>query len=172
MNEGDTCSTKPEDQPIRLPAAVTISVERMMRFCHLMDITEQLKRADTEPECPPLHCTPFYTLLTLTLSFMYSLFDQRSDSINLRRVWTDFHHPFYDALEKFEQDFEPFRDSLYKVRCRYDFHGSLDLEREKEGFDIYHPDRAGDLFVLALRCRDLCQEMTEWFKTETIQRDP
>ena len=62
---------------------VTISVERMMRFCYLVEM--QLKCAAGETKILPLHLTRFGTLLIETSSFLYSLFEERGDSINLIR---------------------------------------------------------------------------------------
>ena len=50
----------------RLPDAVTFSIERMIRFCHLADLTNSLSSSEPQPDWPPLHLTPFGTMMTLT----------------------------------------------------------------------------------------------------------
>ena len=126
------------DQESRLPDAVTISVERMIRFCHLADLTHSLSSSEPEPDWPPLHLTPFGTMMTLTGSFFFSLFEDRNDSINLRRIWSGFDHPFEEDLEAVELRLEPFRDSLRLIRNRFDFHGSLNREHERAGLDLLY----------------------------------
>jgi len=71
---------------------VTISVERMMRFCYLAQMQFDCAACDTK--ALPLHLTRFGTLVLETASFLYSLFEDRPDSINLLKVWRGFDHPF------------------------------------------------------------------------------
>src|SRR5262245_48209586 len=85
-----------DEEIVQLPESVTISVERMIRFCHLAQMTMEQK--DPWVGRLPTHLTRFGTLLTLTCSFLYSLFDKRDDSTNLLRIWTGFDHPFHQKL--------------------------------------------------------------------------
>ena len=155
------------DQESRLPDAVTISVERMIRFCHLADLTHSLSSSEPEPDWPPLHLTPFGTMMTLTGSFFFSLFEDRNDSINLRRIWSGFDHPFEEDLEAVELRLEPFRDSLRLIRNRFDFHGSLNREHERAGLDLLYGglDLPRDLFRLMGDCRPLFERMVRWFES-------
>ena len=152
------------DQEERLPDSVTISVERKIRFGHLVDLAAEYSSPDPVPEDPPLHLTRFGTLLTLSVSFMYSLFETRADSINLLRIWSGFDNPFREDLRRFDASLDPYRANLKLVRDRFDFHGSISREREGEGFDAYEPEEAKDLFRIVADFRDLCARMIDWFE--------
>ena len=153
------------DEEVRLPDPVTISVERMIRFGHLADLAfEHSSPSDPAPEDPPLHLTRFGTLMTLSLSFLFSLFEEEANSMNVRRVWLGFDHPFGERIKELENRLEGFREPLRLVRNRYDFHGSLSRAREVAGFSIYQDlGQARELFRLAGDARRLFQEMTNWF---------
>lgn len=152
----------------RLPDYITISVERMIRFCHLADLTHGLSSNDSQPDWPPLHLTPFGTMMTLTGSFLFSLFEERSDSINLGRIWGgDFEHPFEKEIEAVEQRLQPFKESLRLIRNRFDFHGSLNRSGEREGIDALYGDDldlSADFVGLISDCRRLFERMIRWYE--------
>ena len=153
------------EQEFRLPERVTISVERMIRFCHLADLTHGLSSSDPEPAWPPLHLTPFGTMMTLTRSFLFSLFEERQDSINLPRVWSGFDHPFDEELNAIDLRLHPLKESLRLIRNRFDFHGSLSRAHEGAGFDLYWDlELSADLFGLMGDCRGLFERMIRWFE--------
>ena len=108
------------DTESRLREDVVISVERMMRFCHLAQMTFEYSSGDTK--ALPLHLTRFGVLVFETASFLYSLFEDRRDSINLRNVWQGFDHPFNDELQNYVTRLSPFKEELRFVRNRVGFH--------------------------------------------------
>ena len=104
------------DKENRLSENVVISVERMMRFCHLAQMTFEYASGDTK--ALPLHLTRFGVLVFETASFLYSLFEDRRDSINLLNVWQGFDHPFSDELQNYVTRLSPFKKELRLVRNR------------------------------------------------------
>jgi hypothetical protein len=142
---------------------VTISVERMMRFCHLVQM--QFEFAAGETQVLPLHLTRFGTLVFETASFLYSLFDDRVDSINLVQVWRGFDHPFAGELANCEARLLPFKEELRLVRNRLGFHGSLDRAREQAGLGIFDTDspRAQEFVRIVRDVQRLCLRMIEWY---------
>jgi hypothetical protein len=132
----------------------------MIRFCHLAPMTMEQK--DPELSRLPTHLTRFGTLMTLTCSFLYSLFDKRDDSTNLLRIWNGFDHPFYQKLAAITEQLEPFRDDLFKVRSHYDFHGSLSRAHEVEGFEIFQESKVRPLFEAVHEMKQLAVEMIVW----------
>ena len=107
---------------------VTISVERMIRFCYLAQM--QSEYAAHETMTLQLHLTRFGTLLVESSSFLYSLFDDREDSTNLLRLWQGFDHPFSNELQDYSTRLCPFMEELKLVRNRLGFHGSLTRRKE------------------------------------------
>jgi hypothetical protein len=86
-------------EPItRLGEEVTISVERMMRFCYLAEM--EFEYASYGTSVLPIHLTRFGTMVFETASFLYSLFEDTGNSINLLKIWQGFDHPFGDELQK------------------------------------------------------------------------
>lgn len=147
-----------DEEPIQLPESVAISVERMIRFCHLAQMT--IEQKDPASSRLPIHLTRFGTLMTLTCSFLYSLFDKRhDDSTNLLSIWSGFEHPFDQELEAIAKKLEPFKDDLFKVRSRYDFHGSLSHAHEAEGFRIFQISEVHTLFEVVHEMKQLADKM-------------
>lgn len=149
-----------DETSLQLPEAVTISVEHLIRFCYLVQMT--MEQPDPQHSPLPTHLTRFGTLLLDTCSFLYSLFEDRTDSIHLARVWAGFDHPFYDALTAIENRLQPFKPQLKLVRDRYGFHGSLSRTREAEGFDILQDPLARDLCTLIHDVKQLAVHMIAW----------
>ncbi len=114
---------------------ITISVERMMRFCQLAEML--FKCSNKTSTVLPLHLTRFGTLLIETASFLHSLFEERSDSINLVRLWQGFDHPFTKDLQGHATRLDAFKEDLKLVRHRLGFHGSLTRSHEKAGLGIF-----------------------------------
>jgi hypothetical protein len=156
-----------EEETTPLPEAVTISVERLIRFCYFAHMTLELaQERDTREEDAgplPLHLTRCGTLMTVTCSFLYSLFDKRKDSTNLRRIWTGFNHPFGQRIEAIVERLNPFMQELGWVRSRYDFHGSLSMTHQQTGFGIFEGERGRDLFRIVHDMKQLAVDMTIWF---------
>jgi hypothetical protein len=146
-----------------LSEGVTISVERMMRFCCLAQM--QFECATGETKALPLHLTRFGTLLIETSSFLYSLFEDREDSINLLRVWQGFDHPFGNELQDYSTRLSPFKEELKLVRNRLGFHGSLTRSHEGAGLGIFDVDssRAHDFVRLARDMQQLFLRMIAWY---------
>ena len=142
---------------------VTISVERMMRFCHLAQI--QFEYAPGDTKALPLHLTRFGTLVFETASFLYSLFEDRRDSINLLKVWRDFDHPFGDELQNFVKRLSPFKKELKLVRNRVGFHGSLNRSHARAGLGIFdvNSSRGRDFVRLVRDMQQLCLDMIAWY---------
>lgn len=142
---------------------VTLSVERLMRFCCLERMLFECERSDTK--ALPLHVTRFGTLLLETASFLYSLFEDRPGSINLLLVWRDFDHPFGGELEQCATRLSPFKEELKLVRNRLGFHGSLSRRHERAGLDIFDIDsgRARDFARLLGDMRRLFLRMIVWY---------
>lgn len=142
---------------------VTISVERMMRFCCLAQMQFECAGADTK--ALPLHVTRFGTLLLETASFLYSLFEDRPDSIDLVTVWRGFDHPFGNELQDSVTRLSPFRDELKLVRNRLGFHGSLSRSHEQAGLGIFDVDsgRARDFARLVGDMQQLFLRMIAWY---------
>jgi hypothetical protein len=158
-----------DEVPIFLSEAVTISVERMMRFCYIaqmaLELAEEQNENDTAAQFPPKwqHLTRWGTLQTLTGSMLYSLFDRRTNSTNLLRDWTEFDHPFRQALEEMEKRLQPFMGDLCKVRSSYDFHGNLTQAHQAEGFSIYQdPQRSQALLRIVHAMKQLAVNMIVW----------
>jgi hypothetical protein len=147
-----------------LPDSVTISVERMMRFCYLAEMTFETRRGDHEPKIP-VHLTRFGTLAIESASWLYSLFDDRSDSINLQTVWQGFDHPFGKELQEIVDRLAPFKSGMKLVRNRIGFHGSLNRETEREGVDIFDVNSGrGRQFIGIMRDMErLAVRMIDWF---------
>jgi hypothetical protein len=126
------------DPQSSLPEDVTISVERMMRFCCLVQI--QFECAAGDAKNLPLHLTRFGTLMLETASFLYSLFEDRQDTINLLSIWQGFEHPYDDELRNCVTTLSPFREELRFVRNRVGFHGSLNRTHERARLGIFDVD--------------------------------
>ena len=158
-----------EEAPLQLSEAVTISVERMIRFCYLAQMTLELgeRRSENDGAASfpslPEHLTRFGMLLTMTCSFLYSLFERRSDSTNLLRIWTDFEHPFRQELEDIAERLGPFMGDLYRVRSRYDFHGSLTQDHQAAGFGIFQDPQFRELCQIIHAMKQLAVNMVMWF---------
>ena len=142
---------------------VTISVERMMRFCYLAKMLFECAAGDTK--ALPLHLTRFGTLLLETSSFLYSLFEDRGDSINLLRVWQGFDHPFSNELQDYSTRLSPFKEELKLVRDRLGFHGSLTRSHERAGLSVFDVDssRARDFARLIRDMQQLFLRMIDWY---------
>ena len=142
---------------------VTISVERMMRFCYLASMLFECTARDAK--ALPLHLTRFGTILLETSSFLYSLFEDRGDSVNLLRVWQGFDHPFSHELQDYSTRLSPFKEELKLVRDRLGFHGSLTRSREGAGLGVFNVDsgRARDFARLVRDMQHLCLRMIAWY---------
>jgi hypothetical protein len=119
----------------RLGEEVTISVERMMKFCYIVQMEHDYVHSKTRVF--QTHLTRFGTMVFMTASFLFSLFDDTKNSTNLHKVWRGFDHPFDDELRAFVVKLEPFNDELRKVRNRIGFHGSTNRSHEKAGLGIF-----------------------------------
>ena len=150
-------------QKVELGEDVAISVERMMRFCHLAEMTFECAAGDNK--VLPLHLTRFGVLVFESASFLYSLFEERRDSINLVNIWQGFEHPFNDDLQAFVKRLNPFKEELKLVRHRVGFHGSLNRSRERAGLSIFDVDssRARDFSRLILDMQQLSLRMVAWY---------
>ena len=142
---------------------VDISVERMMRFCILKQMLSECASGGTKTL--PLHLTRFGVLLFESASFLYSLFDDRRDSINLLKVWQDFDHPFGEKLQECVKILTPFKKELRLVRHRVGFHGSLNRNLERDGLRIFDVDskRAHNFFRLMRDMEQLFLCMIAWY---------
>ena len=142
---------------------VAISVERMMRFCHLAQMT--FENAAGENKALPLHLTRFGVLVFESASFLYSLFEDRRDSINLVKIWQGFDHPFSDDLKRFVARLNPFKKELQLVRNRVGSHGSLNRNHERAGLGIFdvNSSRARDFSRLIRDMQKLCLRMIAWY---------
>lgn|GEM_PF-2320853 len=151
------------DTDSRLREDVVISVERMMRFCLLAQMTFEYASGDTK--ALPLHLTRFGVLVFETASFLYSLFEDRRDSINLLNVWQGFDHPFRDELQNYVTRLSPFKEELRFVRNRVGFHGSLNRSHEQAGLGIFNVNssRARDFSRLVRDMQQLCLRMIAWY---------
>jgi len=147
----------------QLDEKVTISVERMMRFCYLAQMLFEYTPYGTN--VLPIHLSRFGTMVFETSSFLYSLFEDTENSINLLEIWQGFDHPFGDELQKFAKKLEPFKDELRLVRNRVGFHGSLNRSRERAGLDIFdfESPRAREFARLVRDMRSLSLKMIEWY---------
>ena len=142
---------------------VTISVERMIRFCYLVQM--QFEQGPGATKALPLHLTRFGTLVFESASFLYSLFDDRPDSINLMRVWQGFDHPFSAELQGCVTRLDPFKQELKHVRNRLGFHGSLSRSHERAGLGMFDVDsgRARDFVRLVRDMQQLFLRMIAWY---------
>lgn len=134
-----------------------------MRFCQLAEMTFDC--APGAQKFLPLHLTRFGVLVFESASFLYSLFEDRRDAINLLNVWQGFDHPFGEDLREFAIRLEPFRKELRLVRNRVGFHGSLNRSHERAGLGIFDVDssRARDFSRLVRDLMILCLRMIEWY---------
>lgn len=151
------------DPKSKLDEDVSISVERMMRFCLLARM--QFECAGGDKKALPLHLTRFGTLLLETASFLYSLFEDRPDSIDLVKVWRGFDHPFGNELQDSVTRLSPFRDELKLVRNRLGFHGSLSRSHERAGLGIFDvgSGRAREFAHLVRDMQQLFLRMIAWY---------
>ncbi|MBI4001057.1 MAG: hypothetical protein HY348_04660 [Nitrospira defluvii] len=135
----------------------------MMRFCYLAQMQFECAAGDTK--ALPLHLTRFGTLVLETASFLYSLFEDRPDSIDLVRVWRSFDHPFGNELQDSVTRLSPFKDELKLVRNRLGFHGSLSRSHERAGLGIFDVDsgRAHDFARLVRDMQQLFLRMIAWY---------
>ena len=152
------------DEPVtQLSETVTISVERMMRFCYLAKIMSE--SAPYKTIVLTTYLTRFGTMLFETASFLYSLFEDNSNSINLSKIWGDFDHPFNEELREFETKLQPFKEELRLVRNSVGFHGSLSRSRENAGlgiFDVKSP-RGREFSKIIYVMQKLALKMIEWY---------
>jgi len=148
-----------------LSEQVTISVERMIRFCYLAEMTREYSRLKPQSSTLKTHLTRFGAMVLESAGFLYSLFEKRSDSINLVKIWMAFDNLFKMELVEVARKLEPFEGELKLVRDRLSFHGSLDRVREKEGLDIFNVDskRAHDLVDLLRTVQIMAEKMVEWY---------
>ena len=139
-----------------------ISVERMIRFCYLVEMQFEYSALGTPGL--PVHLTRFGTLLIESSSFLYSLFDHRKDSTNLLRIWQGFDHPFKTELQAYSTRLEPFKVELKCVRNSFGFHGSLYRSKEKAGLSIFdvNSGRAQDFFRAVGEGKQLFLRMIDW----------
>lgn len=146
---------------------VTISAERMMRFCHLAQMQFECAAGDTKvlPPVLPLHLTRLGVLVFETASFLYSFFEDRPDSINLLRIWQGFDHPFSSELQACATRLTPFKAELKLVRNRVGFHGSLSRGHERAGLGIFDVDsgRAHEFVGLISDVQRLFLRMIAWY---------
>lgn len=151
------------EQQSKLREDVGISVERMMRFCILDHMLSEY--APVRAKTLPHHLTRFGVLLIETASFLYSLFEDRRDSINLLKVWQGFDHPFAEELRECVERLDPFKNELRSVRNRVGFHGSLNRNLERTGLDIFDVDseRAHSFFRLMGDMDRLFLRMIAWY---------
>lgn len=142
---------------------VTISVERMIRFCYLAQMQFEYAHGDTR--ALPIHLTRFGTLVFETASFLYSLFEEGQNAINLLTVWQGFDHPFGEELQNYVTRLAPFKDKLRLVRNRIGFHGSLNRGHERAGLGIFDVEssRARDFAHLVRDMQQLCLRMIAWY---------
>lgn len=142
---------------------VTISVERMMRFCYLAEM--QYNYASYATKTLPLHLTRFGTLALETASFLYSLFEDSDSAINVPQVWKGFDHPFIDDLHAIGEILRPLKEDLRLVRNRLGFHGSLSRDRERAGLRMFDVDSGrAHQFVDAVRnVEQLFLRMIAWY---------
>ena len=134
-----------------------------MRFCYLASMLFECTARDAK--ALPLHLTRFGTILLETSSFLYSLFEDRGDSVNLLRVWQGFDHPFSHELQDYSTRLSPFKEELKLVRDRLGFHGSLTRSREGAGLGVFNVDsgRARDFARLVRDMQHLCLRMIAWY---------
>jgi hypothetical protein len=155
MADNESVSQQRED--------VTISVERMIRFCYLAQMKDEYVSYETH--VLPLHLTRFGAMLFEAASFLYSLFEDRDNSINLLKIWQGFDHPFDDELQKLANKLDPFKEELRLVRNRVGFHGSLSRSHERAGlgiFDVESP-RAREFARLVRDMQNLALNMIKWY---------
>jgi hypothetical protein len=176
-DRGSRCSLRPvtasvgqQNPDVRVGKSVdglgedlTISVERMMRFCHLAQM--QFETAAGSTKLLPLHLTRFGALVLETSSFLYSLFEDRPDSINLVQVWRGVDHPFGNDLQDCVRRLDPFKEELKLLRNRLGFHGSLSRSQERDGLGIFDVDsgRARDFARLVRDMQQLFLRMIAWY---------
>ncbi len=151
------------DPKSELREDVTISVERMIRFCHLAQM--QFEYAAGDAKALPVHLTRFGVLVFETASFLYSLFEDRPDSINLLKIWRGFDHPFGNELRTFATRLIPFKEELKLVRNRVGFHGSLSRNHERVGLGIFdvNSSRARDFVRLVSDLQQVFLRMIAWY---------
>lgn len=147
----------------KLDGDITISVERMMRFCYLTQML--IEYMPYETTLLPVHLSRFGTMLLETSSFLYSLFDPDKGSINLLKIWQGFDHPFGDELQEFARSLKPFENDLRLVRNRVGFHGSISRSKESAGFSIFdvNSSRAKGFAKLVRRMQLLSLKMIKWY---------
>ncbi len=134
-----------------------------MRFCYLAEMQSECAAGETK--ALPLHLTRFGTLALETSSFLYSLFEDRTDSINLLRVWGGFDHPFGNDLQEHATRLDPFKGDLKLVRDRLGFHGSLTRSHERGGLGVFdvNSGRARDFARLVRDLQQLFLRMIAWY---------
>ena len=143
---------------------VNISVERMIRFCYLAEMQSEYEAYGTTTTLP-LHLTRYGTLLLETASFLYSLFEDRDNAVNVLHVWQGFAHPFSGELQNLGSNLSPFKKDLRLVRNRVGFHGSLNRNRERAGLSLFEVDngRAQDFVRVQRDIQQLFLRMIAWY---------
>jgi len=148
-----------------------ITVERMIRFCYLAEMTWEYSHIEASSSTLPLHLNRFGALFFETAGFLYSLFEDRNDSVNLLRSWRVFENPFMDELETIRSRLEPFKPELEKVRNRISFHGSRNRSHEKDGLDIFNIEsgRGPEFASLVQKIQLTAKNMIEWYCMNVLQ---
>jgi hypothetical protein len=154
------------DQSIIEPSdALTISVERMIWFCYLVKIEAEYSQIPCRTSAIPPNLTRFGTMVFLTASFFYSLFDDDKNSVHLGKIWKNSGHPFNNKIKEIEDRLAPFKKELQWVRNRIGFHGSRNRDREKAGIDIFNVEgpRGREFARLKSDMQSLAREMIKWY---------
>jgi hypothetical protein len=137
---------------------LSIYVERMIRFLHLLCIHDLVFRLpDNAPANAP-QASMHWTMLSVIYSFFYSLIEKDKRSIDFFRIWRAREPAYSSELDNLEARIAPHKEALRLFRNRFGFHGSTTRAHEASGLQLLDSD-AKELWAIILDLRNLSTKL-------------
>jgi hypothetical protein len=137
---------------------LSIYVERMMRFLHLLRIHDLVFQLPDDAPANAPQAGVHWTMLSVVYSFFYSLIEETKGSIDFFRIWKTREPTYSSELDTLEARIAPYRDALRLFRNRFGFHGSTTRAHEAGGLQLLDAD-AKELWAIILDLRNLSTKL-------------
>jgi hypothetical protein len=137
---------------------LSIYVERMMRFLHLLRIHDLVLRLADDASANAPQAGLHMTMIGVVYSFFYSLIEDDQKSVNFFRIWRAREPDYSSELDKLEARIAPHVKDLRLFRNRFGFHGSVTRAKEASGFQLLNAD-AKELWAIILDLRNLSTKL-------------